>query len=52
MNILKLLLTVLFLMSCSSVDESGAEKKQSMEDRSQYEQQQQIRNQFPGGRGY
>ncbi len=55
MKVLMALMSVFILMSCSShhrnptsVDDTGAQKQDSMRDENNYDQQQHIRNQFPG----
>jgi hypothetical protein len=55
MKYLKLLLTLLVLFSCSTNDSTwngGAQRQEQTEDEAAKEQQETIRNQFPGGRNY
>ena len=55
MKFIKWLLTVLVLISCSTKDSTwngGAQRQEQTADEARKEQQEQIRNQFPGGRNY
>lgn len=57
MKILMIILSVFVLISCSSKKrdpswDDGAQKQDSIQEQSEYEQQEQIRNQFPGGRNF
>ena len=54
MKYLKLVLTLLALISCSSHKSTwnGEQRQEQTEDEARKEQQETIRNQFPGNRNY
>lgn len=50
-----LFLTVLSFLSCTTKDNrnwDGAQRQEAIEDERQFEQQDQLRNQFPGARTF